>query len=325
MDPYQSEKLIVKYLSGEASLTELEQLKILLKNDPVLRKQFVELRDIWNAAHPGEFDSQRAFLRFKRQISHQPRETKRFIIPTWFKYAAIAAVVMVSFLIGHVLVTSVQSEVKYFSYQTAPGERKTVQLPDGTKVWLSGQTVLTYASDYNGINRCVKLNGEAFFDVMHNAQKPFEVYSGTHIVKVLGTRFKLEARSDEPCVTTVLEEGKVEVSILEKQLKCILLPGQKSVYNKDLKELRKKAESNVEQYTALTKGQLVFKDEPLYILAQRLEKWYGVSITVDAAIKDLRFTGTFEKESVDDVLNILSLSKGIKYTRTDGRINITLN
>lgn len=325
MDQYQREKLMVKYLSGEASISELKQLKALLKTDQSLRKQFVELQDIWNAAHPGEFDSQRAFLRFKQQISHQPKETKKFIIPIWFKYAAIAAVVLVSFLIGHVLVTSDQSEVKYFSYETAPGERKTVQLPDGTKVWLSGQTVLTYASNYNGINRCVKLNGEAFFDVMHNAHKPFEVYSGTHIVKVLGTRFKLEARSDESWVTTVLEEGKVEVTILEKQLKCILLPGQKSIYDKKLKELQKRVEPNIEQYTALTKGQLVFNDEPLHILAQRLEKWYGVSITVDAAVKDLRFTGTFEKESIDDVLNILSMSKDINYTRVDGTINITLN
>ncbi len=325
MDQYQREKLMVKYLSGEASISELKQLKALLKTDQSLRKQFVELQDIWNAAHPDEFDSQRAFLRFKQQISHQPKETKKFIIPIWFKYAAIAAVVLVSFLIGHVLVTSEQSEVKYFSYETASGERKTVQLPDGTKVWLSGQTVLTYASDYNGINRCVKLNGEAFFDVMHNAHKPFEVYSGTHIVKVLGTRFKLEARSDESWVTTVLEEGKVEVTILEKQLKCILLPGQKSIYDKKLKELQKRVEPNIEQYTALTKGQLVFNDEPLHILAQRLEQWYGVSITVDAAVKDLRFTGTFEKESIDDVLNILSMSKDINYTRVDGTINITLN
>ncbi len=325
MDQYQREKLMVKYLSGEASISELKQLKALLKTDQSLRKQFVELQDIWNAAHPDEFDSQRAFLRFKQQISHQPKETKKFIIPIWFKYAAIAAVVLVSFLIGHVLVTSDQSEVKYLSYETAPGERKTVQLPDGTKVWLSGQTVLTYASDYNGINRCVKLNGEAFFDVMHNAHKPFEVYSGTHIVKVLGTRFKLEARSDESWVTTVLEEGKVEVTILEKQLKCILLPGQKSIYDKKLKELQKRVEPNIEQYTGLTKGQLVFNDEPLHILAQRLEKWYGVSITVDAAVKDLRFTGTFEKESIDDVLNILSMSKDINYTRVDGTINITLN
>ncbi|MBR8536349.1 FecR domain-containing protein [Carboxylicivirga sediminis] len=325
MDHHYKESLAIKYLSGEASITELEELKALLKSDAAFKKQFVELRDIWNVAHPNEYNSHKAFLRFKDRIKQSEIREKKSTSFQWLKYAAVAALIAISLLVGKMFLPSPQEELKYYTFQTIAGERQKVQLPDGTIVWLSGQTELTYTSAFNDMNRIVNLNGEAFFDVKHNAHKPFEVYSGNHVVKVLGTRFKLEARADASIVTTVLEEGKVQITIPERQLRCVLLPGQKSVYDKRLKELRKRIEPDMEKYTAITRGQLVFKDEPLHVLSERLEDWFGVTITVDSAIQDLRFTGTFENESIEDVLNILSMSNGIKFTRTNEAINITLN
>jgi ferric-dicitrate binding protein FerR (iron transport regulator) len=325
MDPNQKEVWAIKYLCGEATLKELEALKVLLNEDLVFRKRFIELRDIWNAAHLTEFDSQNAFCRFEKRIESSSEERHKVHSITWLKYVAVAASLIISILAGRLFISAPETDLIYYTHQTAAGERKTIELPDGTKVWLNGQSILTYTSSFNAENRSVDFNGEAFFDVSHDHTKPFEVLSDNHHVKVLGTRFKLEARSEDIYVTTVLVEGKVQVTVPERQLGCILLPGQKSVYNKVNRQLEKERETGIEEYTALVKGQLVFDDERLSVLVHRLEYWYGVTIVVDEAIKDLRFTGTFEKESIEDVLNILSMSNGIKYTRTNGTIDITLN
>ncbi|WP_439184987.1 FecR family protein [Carboxylicivirga taeanensis] len=322
MNHTQKEALAIKYLSGESTLAELEQLKALLKEDAEFRKHFIELRDTWNAANPAEFNSRDAFEVFKKRIEGKKVHHPKSIKFGWLKFAA-AAVIAATLLVGKFILPESKSEILHYTHQTAAGERKSIELPDGTNVWLNGNTVLSYTSDFNQLGRNVKLSGEAFFEVQHNASQPFKVYSDNHVVEVLGTRFKLEARKELPVIKTVLEEGKVQVTVPAKQQYCILLPGQKSEYHKERNELQKTTAGEMAQYTALTKGQLVFKDEPLGSLATRLENWYGVSIEVDTAIEGLRFTGTFENESIHEVLKILSMPNGLKYSITNKQVKIS--
>ncbi|MCG8581457.1 MAG: DUF4974 domain-containing protein, partial [Bacteroidales bacterium] len=165
--------------------------------------------------------------------------------------------------------------------------------------------------------------GEAFFDVKHKKDLSFKVKSGVHTITVLGTRFNVKA--NERIVETVLEEGKVQINVDANNQQCQLLPGQKSEFDIYGNKLIKSDEPFVAIYTAITKGQLVFKNEAFSKLAPRLEQWYGVNIILDDAVKDLRFTGTVENESIGDILNIMAMSNNIRFTQTNDTITITQN
>lgn len=317
-----NERLIFRYLSGEASSEECEELKALLNEDVSFRKHFIEIRDIWNVSNANQFDATGAFNRFQERIHNNKPKTNRFV---WLKYASVAASILIVFFIGKMSLSPETEELMKYSCSTEMGQRKLVLLPDSTQVWLGGETVLTYTSDFNKKLRKVSLSGEAFFDVTHQPDIPFVVISEDHAVKVLGTRFKLIAAKQSPVVETVLEEGKVHVSVCGKDLSCILMPGQKSVFNKKEKNLHKIEEPNMAVYTAITQGQLIFRNEPLSVLSKRLEKWYGVDIELQDEVKGLRFTGVIENESLEDILNIMAMSNGIQFTKLNGTIHITIN
>ncbi|TRX71472.1 FecR family protein [Carboxylicivirga sp. M1479] len=316
--------LIFKYLSGEASVTELQDLKASMESDATLKKRFVEIRDIWNVSHPQDFDSSLAFDKFKQQIAEDGHK-KLFEISSWVKWVGVAASLVVMLYIGKLITTINEPDLKYYSYQTGKGERQMIYLLDSTQVWLAAETKLTFNSDYNKGNREISLNGEAFFDVSHNKQMPFVVKTGQHNVRVLGTRFNLLARSSYPVIETILEEGKVQVDINDVNSQCLLKPGQKSVYDKEKQVLKVQEEVDMSVYTAVTKGQLVFKNESLLTLKKRLETWYGLSIEVSDEVSDLRFTGVIENESVEDVLDIMVMSNGIRYKSEQNVIVITAN
>ncbi|MCT4590869.1 MAG: DUF4974 domain-containing protein [Carboxylicivirga sp.] len=319
-------QLIVRYLSGEASNEERMELKELLANDESLKSHFIEVRDLWNLSNAKQFDAGKAFGDFQHRIkdseNHPIKKLNRY---SWLKYVAAAASVLIVLMVGKMRLSPDVEELKSYSYATEKGQRKIIVLPDSTKIWLGSETVLSYTSDFKTKSREVRLSGEAFFDVTHQADKPFVVVSGQHHVKVLGTRFKLNAIKNSPFVETVLEEGKVQVYVPGKDLNCILEPGQKSVFNKIEESLKSSTEPNICVYTAITKGQLVFKNEPLGALSKRLEKWYGVEIVVDESVEKLRFTGVIDQESLEDILKIMAMSNGIHYKETKGTIQITQN
>jgi ferric-dicitrate binding protein FerR (iron transport regulator) len=316
------ERLIVKNLAGEASLIEKQELKRLMDDDQKIRKQFIDRRDVWNLSNSQEFNSQQAFSKFKERI-YQDKKLGRIRRLNWLKYAGIAASLILMVMVGQYLSSDTESVVEYHSFVTQDGERKLATLPDSTKVWLYGNTKLSYTSNFNNSERNVIFEGEAFFDVAHNADLPFKVMSGSHTITVLGTRFNVKA--NEKVVETVLEEGKVQINVDNNNQQCQLTPGQKSAFDICNNRLTKMDEPVINIYTAITKGQLVFKNEELSSLSPRLEQWYGIQIKLDDDVKNLRFTGTIEKESINDVLNILAMSNNIKFTRINDTITITQN
>lgn len=316
------ERLIIKNLAGEESAIERQELKHLLENDENIRKQFIEIRDVWNISNSKEFDSAKAFSKFKQRITTNQNKVRTRRI-TWYKYAGVAASLIIMLVVGRYISTDNEPLPKYYSYKTQPGERKLATLPDSSKIWLNGNTSLSFSSDFNKTERKVIFNGEAFFDVEHNTSLPFKVESGGHTITVLGTRFNVKA--NELVVETVLEDGRVQIDVKSDNQQCQLSPGQKSEFDIQSKRLKKMEEPDFEVYSAITRGQLVFKDEKLSDLAPRLEVWYGIHLKLNDEVRNLRFTGTIEKESIDDVLRIMAMSNTIKYTKVNKTITITQN
>ena len=231
------------------------------------------------------------------------------------------------------------------------GEKKNVQLPDGSEVTLNGGSKLKTDDGFGVQNRDIYLEGEAFFDVKHNEKVPFVVHTAAMDVKAVGTSFNVKAYTSEKITEASLIRGLVEVTLKENHnLKMLLYPNQKIKWEHQPgnaakpEQLLSKNESTsagtdslmhklinnsegVIKEIAWKENKLVFDNEQFDDIAILLERWYGVQIHFnDSELRSFRFTGTFEKEDINTLLDFLKESRNFNYSVERGEntiINLT--
>ena len=263
--------------------------------------------------------------------------------------AAVFLVVLVTGALLYYKKSSAQLQAEnpssLVSYAGFGATRKLV-LSDGTKVWLNAGSKLTYPNVFSGDRREVKLEGEAYFEVAKVSKAPFSVHAGKITVGVLGTSFNVKAYTGDKDIETTLITGKVQVTMDNEPEKPILLsPHEKLTIVNETEGVREKKEKGAEapepqkaynalRYqvqllpqstgngfveTAWVNNKLVINDESFETVAQMLERKYDVSIRFgDERLKQEHISGVFEKESIDEVLQILQMTTGFKY-RLDGK------
>jgi ferric-dicitrate binding protein FerR (iron transport regulator) len=160
-------------------------------------------------------------------------------------------------------------------------------------------------------NRKVALEGEAWFDVFHNEEHPFEIDAGESKIKVLGTSFNVNAYPDEEYLEVILQSGKVEFSNQAQKDKIVLKPSEQLV----LQEGKLKVNPvDVSKYKAWTDGRLIFRGDNMDEVARRIERWYNVKVEIaDKDLLQFSFRATFENDSLEDVLKQLSMTSPIEY------------
>jgi ferric-dicitrate binding protein FerR (iron transport regulator) len=244
-----------------------------------------------------------------------------------FLYTGIAAASVLLFVfISRVLVQQDKLQPNGLRYSDVrvsdAGERKSFQLPDGSTVLLNSGTTIKIADNFNGSTREVSLVGEAYFDVTKNPEKPFIIHTEVMDVKVLGTVFNVKAYSGDKTAETSLIEGSVEVTLRNAGNKTILLrPKQKITASmnsatKDyvVKEIAPETSDTTASEISWTKNRLVFTNNSFEEIAIQLQRWYGVELIFDnEAIKQFRFTATFDQKSITQVLEALKLSRDFDY------------
>ena len=189
-------------------------------------------------------------------------------------------------------------------------------LPDGTTGWLNSNSSVKYNGNFNA-DRQVTLKGEAFFDVFKDNKRPFRVNTNEVTVKVLGTRFNIASYENENNVEVVLEEGKLVFNNKEMKSSCTMNPNDLVVYNKTQKNFSTEV-VHPNKYLSWTEGKLVFRNDPLDVIARRLERWYNIDVEVNGGVdKDLRLRATFIDESLEEVLDLLKRSLPIVYRIED--------
>lgn len=233
--------------------------------------------------------------------------------------------------------------------RTPNGSKTTITLPDGSKVWLNAGSSLTYNKDFGGEIREVNLSGEAFFEVVPatsaaTAQRiPFIIHTRHIDVRVLGTSFNVKSYPNDKQTETSLVHGKVEVMILNRREKIVLRPNEKLIVNNDDttatltgkpvaagsassfsvgKVNYIKADSILVE-TAWVQNKLVFDNESLPEIAQKLERWYNVEIKFsDEKIQAERASGTFENITIQQALDYLKEIAPFHYTMKGNKIII---
>lgn len=157
------------------------------------------------------------------------------------------------------------------------GNSSDIVLADGTHVWLYSGSTLTYPVNFAGSQRVVYLQGQALFDVSHNAARPFVIVTDQLIATVLGTELNVSCYNDEPAHVALLN-GKVEVEAKNGGHRVVLLPGQGATLNGSLLST---AEENMDTYLYWKEGYLYFDGRTLADIAAQLSRWYKVKVVFD--------------------------------------------
>lgn len=231
--------------------------------------------------------------------------------------------------------------VPQLAYVSPAGKKISFKLPDGTKVILNGGSTLKVANNFNINSRDVQLEGEGYFDVVHNSAKTFTVHTGKLNIKDIGTIFNVKAYSADKTTEASLIKGSIEITVNNLlKGKVLLTPNKKFVlFNK--RYLTKTTEaiatkklfavssitsntiSNTIVETDWTQNKLTFFDQPFDEIAHQIERWYGVKINiVNPQIKGSHFTATFDHEDIIQVLNSLKLSGNFNYRKEGDAISI---
>ncbi|TDQ75180.1 FecR family protein [Sphingobacterium yanglingense] len=199
--------------------------------------------------------------------------------------------------------------------KTPKGGTYQISLPDGSQVWLNAGSSLRYPAKFESDRRCVELEGEGYFEIKEalsgKVKKKFIVKSKHQEIEVLGTKFNVQAYSEDLKITTTLLEGSVKVSLLDKKnhdSSVFLKPGYQSTFDGEKFRLLKSV--NVEEAIAWKNGLFVFKEASLQTVMKQIERWYDIEVEYRGGFSDELFNGKVHRDTkLTELLEILSFSK----------------
>lgn len=314
-------KVAEKYFKGELSNKEAQNFI-----DWYFSENGVEElgRDIESYLEDGsleetyeEWDKEEAWLKIKEDIK-KPRLIsfdKNHLNLTW-KVAAVITIALTSVLLLYQFNSSSRNQI--LTESTNLGERRTIKLLDGTLVHLNAMSTVSYKKDY-ATNRFVYLKGEAFFEIAKDSAHPFRVNDGRLTTTALGTTFNVNAYDTNKKVEVTLVTGKVSVEDNRSSNKLLLEPGQTASLNPA--DILTKSTANPLEI-GWRKNILYFNETPFEEVIRRLIRWYGKPIEVKNMKTDLYCSGTFDNESLENVLTILSYSIGFDFEVSGDSVNI---
>lgn len=243
----------------------------------------------------------------KIQNIESHRKSRRKTVLLWIASSVAACMTIVS-LIGWNNLTG--SDTTYLI--TSADSKGEFVLPDGSVVWLNKGSRLRYVDDLKGDEREVTLEGEGYFDVVKDTDRPFIVQAGDMSIKVLGTRFTVSAYQDSP-IEAYLEEGSILATVSEHS-PVILVPDQAVIYDPEDNRFETYSE-NASDHTAWIDGKLEFVNKPLSDIIECLEHWYRVDISCNdiKAASDIRLSMTIRQESIDEICRALTTIANVSY------------
>lgn len=297
-----NKELLYNFFQGKTSIQEEIQIRKWMEASPDNFKLFMEERKL--------FDAMILLVDEDKVRSYQKK--KLFLGNNWVKEIMKVAAIIAVTLLGTYIYNEFNPEEELLAMQkiTVPaGQRINLELSDGTVVWLNSRSTIQYPASFSGKKRTIHLNGEAYFEVAHNAQKPFIVETTKGNVEVLGTKFNLEAYADNNTFVTSLMEGSVKVTSGVKEL--LIKPDEMAV----LEQGRLKAKP-IEDYNVYRwkEGLICFKDETFFNIMSKFETCYGVTIKIEnKKVINSRYTGKFrQSDGISYALRVLQ--KDVKFT-----------
>lgn len=328
--------LVTRKLAGSATPAELSELEALLEQSPALKERYTHLHHyiedpLHHAAENTEQALQRTLSKIKsQQTAITSPETKIKKIGNWKWAAAVAAAAVMLGGAFYFFNKSTQAPAagkeQWVKRSNGKASRSFIELADGSKIWLNAQSTLTYPEKFKGDSREIFLEGEAFFDVVTNAKRPFIVHLKKGTIKVLGTSFNIRAYENEPVQTAVVTGKVAFIPQYEESKKIndtiLITPDVKVSFTASSGTLIKGNTIGAED-KAWTEGRLIFRNATLEEIGASLERNFNKRVEFEAnAPKQYRLTGSFHNNSLEDIMYYLSKSKAFHYRITDSTLVI---
>jgi transmembrane sensor len=330
-------------------------------NDDVFQHELEKASSIYHIltshrkiTHSGNIIEQHTY-RLLARINADEKSRKRDTLLLFSKIAAsvIMIVVFSVFLLKHdKFILSDKNEPK-MELIVPSGEKSQLILADGTKIWVNSESKLVYPVRFNGRERKVLLEGEAYFDVSKVKKSQFVVYTQDFKVKVLGTKFNVKSYPKDRTIETTVVEGLVRIEDGEEKIRfspVLLKSAERMIFRKDYsnnselnvnrsnsrEKIQKETPDtgkeimisnvNTENITCWKDQLLVFDNETLEDIAIKMSRWYKVQIDIlDSDLKTQRYTGKFvNNESLKQVLEAINLTTPIKYGINQNNVQISL-
>lgn len=316
--------LIIKYLQGGLDSQGMDDFYTWVNENTDNKKLFFETKAIYDACCNS--DSLTEDIRKSWDRLLQKKGIQRQIKSKWHQFGNYAAVSLVAVCLTSAFFLSNEHETKIATrYIGGDGlDADVVELPDGTQVCLGSKTIFRYENDYGNKQRTVYLEGEAFFEVAKDKDKPFIVKTKEQDIEALGTKFNVTAYPSDSLLTTTLLEGSVRLTTENKSQRAILKPNQQLVYNRNT-HISSIFDVDAKQYISWTTGYYYFPEQSLKAILYRLSHVYGVQFTVNSERLNRRtFTGTFYRgQSIKDIMEIIHLSIPIRYKIDERHVTIS--
>ncbi|MFT4093407.1 MAG: DUF4974 domain-containing protein [Niabella sp.] len=348
-------ELLAKRASREITLPEQQELATLINNNEsyaLLARSFdildtasIDVAEIDEKDFETRWSSLQAKLP-KDEISlksgYKSRKSFRLV-----RYGLAAACISAIVMTGILFIkqqNSPPSPREENIVATQRGSKSYTVLPDGTQVWLNADTKISYGKSFGAGSREVTLTGEAYFDVVKDASKPFVVHTEAMDVMVLGTAFNVSAYKGEMHTEATLIRGSVEVSLKKYHDKKVMLKPFEKLSVKNTPDLATKKEQTQQQETSMftlskiskapldsgsaetqwVQNRLVFANSTLEEIVVRLARWYDVNITVTSqALKQTRYSAEFDNTTLDEVMQSLKLAGGFNYKIDNKTVTIS--
>lgn len=317
--------LLDRFMRGE-TLPEEEQLLLEWFRNSASKDEILEFyQQRWSEVPEDELPAEiqgRMYLRIKERMLemenlHKEQEKRAFKLKSSFmRFLPYAATILLCISISFSFYLYTQKNLSAsneYIVSAEKGQRASVTLPDGTKVWLNSHTELRYKSDYGVKERNVFLNGEAYFEVSKDKEHRFVVNAGEMAVEALGTAFNVKAYNEDPDFVATLFEGSIKAGTGDDN-NVILTPDQHVSLNRKSKSLTVGISENVLYARMWRNNELAFEKEKLDDIAVLLNRMYNVQLKFKSdKIRQYRFSGVIKNNSLDNVIEIISLTAPIIY------------
>ncbi|MEI6141021.1 MAG: FecR domain-containing protein [Mariniphaga sp.] len=322
------ESIIQKYLQGQTSEEENQQLHIWSKQSPENKKRLFAEKDVWDSygLHSNqkgyEIEPELELLRNRIEIG-KPQHS--FMVG---KILQMAAMLLITFGLGwasQFIAFSGKQHSGPVAMQeifVPKGQVNQVFLADGTRIWINSETRLIAPSIFPSNERVVKLSGEAYFEVSKDNKRPFRVEVNGELIEVLGTSFNVRAYPNSNEIETTLESG--EIRLLTGNQTSILKPREQSIYKRNNNQLTIGIVDPI-NFSSWKDGRYSFDNKDLLEVFKIVERWYDVEITADdARFKGMHFSGVIKRnKDARHFLEMLNISIPIKYEIKSDKIVIT--
>jgi ferric-dicitrate binding protein FerR (iron transport regulator) len=313
--------LIVKFFSRDISDQEIALLKTWLEKDAANRILFDKANMLWQESNPNAdiFNTDSGWNALAARIGTGQSKNHSVVIVNKFRYISFiaAASIIILLSIGGLSFLAIDRNstkeilASSTTVSTNQGEKAGIYLSDSTYVLLNSGSRLSYTSGYNLDQRAVDFEGEAYFNVRPNKNKPFTVRLGKVTVSARGTKFNILSYPNENRIEATLEEGVIDVMAGNDLIEA--RPGQQVIYyNKTGKAELK--DVNTEIYTSWRENKLRLIDTPLEEALRRIARRYNVTFEIRSRdLLDLKYTATFIDEPINEVMEMLKTVSPIEY------------